>query len=156
MASVEGIAVDSDGFVYIANTSGSIPPSTILKIDPNPATSPSIVTTYSDSATLVFPYDILVKGDYIYVSDPAAPKIVRLDKNLQFVDSFSGPASDPFLGPERFVAILNKPITVVDQNTTHTKARLVSFDDMSGAGWTTYGSYGTGPGQFEFYNSYLY
>jgi hypothetical protein len=162
MSTVQGIAVDSDGFVYIANNRLSNPPSTILKIDPNPAASPSIVTSYSDTGTLVFPYDILVNGDYIYVSDPAAPKIVRLTKDLNFVDSFSGPGSDPFLGPERFVAILNKKITVIDQPhdsnsfSLTTNARLVSFGDMTGAGWTTYGSYGAAQDQFKFYNSYGY
>ena len=103
-----------------------------------------------------------MNGDYVYVSDPAASKIVRLSKDLKFVDSFSGPKSDPFLGPERFVAILNKRITVVDQphdiygNSTSANARLVSFGGVDGADWTTYGSYGTGQGQFEFYNSYNY
>jgi len=161
LSSVKGIAVDSDGFVYIANHYTG---PEILKINPNPAASPSVVASYSDSSTLVYPYDILVSGDNVYVSDVAAsaPKIVRLSKNLAFVDSFSGPGSDPFLGPERFVAVLNKKITVVDQphdqygNQLSTNARLVSFGDMTGAGWTPYGSFGTGQSQFEFYNGYMY
>ncbi|MGD0728412.1 MAG: hypothetical protein ABSB63_23160 [Spirochaetia bacterium] len=142
---VTGVAVDSDGFVYIANTT----PATILKIDPSTFTSPKIVASYS--GTLSYPWDILVNGDYIYVSDNGALKIVRLSKNLQFVDSFSGPASDPFLGPERFVAILNKPITLIDESSSGSPDRLVSFNDMSGAGWTTIGSTGTGTDNFKFY-----
>lgn len=158
---VRGIAVDSDGFVYIANNYNS--PAEVLKINPNPAATPSVVASYS--GVLAFAFDVLVNGDHIYVSDPAAPKIVRLSKDLKFEDSFSGSASDPFLGPERFVAILNKRITVMDEphdqygNSTNANARLVSFGGVDGADWTTYGSYGAtvqGPGYFEFYNSYMY
>jgi hypothetical protein len=152
--STKGIAVDSDGFVYIANNYST---PEILKINPNPITSPSVVASYSGA--LDYPYDVLVKGDYIYISDPKGLKIVRLSKgDLKLVDSFSGPDSDhPFLGPERFVAILNKPITVVDQNGYPVYGtRLVSFGDMTGAGWTEYGSYGTGQDQFKFYNGYQY
>ncbi len=159
VSTVKGIAVDSDGFVYI----GSNPflATEVLKINPNPAASPSVVASYSGA--LAFAYDVLVNGDFVYVSDPSmsAPKIVQLDKNLKFVNSFSGPVSDPFLGPERFVAVMNKRITVVDQPhdissfALTTKARLVSFD-MTGGLWSPYGSYGTGPGQFEFYNSFQY
>jgi hypothetical protein len=151
--SITGIAVDSDGFVYVANSSSSYPASTILKINPNPVSSPTLVA----SSSFVFsnPWDVLVNGDYIYVSDPAAstPQIVRLSKNLDSAVSFSGPASDSFLGPERFVAILNKPITVIDEPTSSGTNRLVSFDDMTGAGWTTYGTLsGSGTGQFMFFN----
>ncbi len=149
-----GIAVDSDGFVYVAATS---PTYAVLKIDPN---KPQVVA----SSTYSFgdPWDVLVKGDFIYVSDYTARQIVRLTKNLDFVDSFSGPASDPFLGPERFVAILNKPITLIDEQDIYQdlKDRIVSFGDMTGAGWTTYGSTAPasgsgGPGLFLFFRNNL-
>ena len=151
---VEGIAVDPDGFVYIADASSC----QILKINPNPDPStPTLERIYSGGA-LSYPYDVLVNGDYIYVSDPGAAQIVRFDKNLSFVDSFTGPASDPLVGPQRFVAILNKPITVVDQvsyydDTLLTEIyvdRIVSFGDMTGAGWTSYGSHGSDQDQFLF------
>ena len=151
---ITGVAVDSDGFVYLAGTyytASSI--AVILKVDPTLFPS-SIAVVASYSGTLVYPWDILVRGDYVYVSDSSGKQIVRLTRSLGFVDSFSGPASDPFLGPERFVAILNKPITVMDEGIS-TK-RVVSFNDMTGAGWTTYGSLGNstlGPGYFEFFNS---
>ncbi|MGD0724595.1 MAG: hypothetical protein ABSB63_03445 [Spirochaetia bacterium] len=147
---VQGIAVDSDGFVYIANNS----PGEVLKINPNPdPLYPTLMQSYS--STLSYPYDVLVNGNYIYVSDPGDIKIVRLTKDLTLVDSFSGPASDPLGGPERFVAILNKPITVIDEGGSGGD-RIVSFNDMTGAGWRTYGSTGSGEGQFEFYNSMAY
>jgi len=142
-----GLAVDSaDGSIYITST---YPGPQVMKIDPSTFTSPVVLATYKG---VLSPWDVLVKGDYVYVSDFAAKKIIRLTKNLQFVDSFPGPTSDPFLGPERFVAILNKPITVIDESTPG-QGRLVSFNDIAGAGWTTYGSNGTGTGQFQFYIS---
>ena len=153
MSYVTGIAVDSDGFVYVANSSSSYPAATILKINPNPASSPTLVA--SSSHTFSNPWDVLVNGDYIYVSDPAAstPQIVRLDKDLKFVDSITGHGADSFLGPERFVAILNKPITVIDEPSSGGVNRLISFNDMTGAGWATYGTgSGSGTGQFMFFN----
>jgi hypothetical protein len=150
----KGIAVDSDGFLYMATTS---PSAAVVKIDPK-ATA-SAVATYA--GTLTTPWDVLVKGDYVYVSDqgnsfstPNVPgRIIRMTKSLNFVDDFTGPAGptpDQFYGPERFVAILNKPITVVDQNNTN--GSVVSFNDMTGAGWTRYGSVGSGgAGLFFFF-----
>jgi len=124
----QGIAVDSDGFVYMAANTPAV-----LKIDPN---TPKVVASYSGN--FMDPWDVLVNGDFIYVSDYTAKQIVRLTKNLDFVDSISGHGSDSFLGPERFVAILNKPITVIDEANFAQGNRLVSFGDMTGAGWTTY------------------
>ena len=150
---VTGLAVDSDGFLYIAN---NYLPAAIQKVDVSTFASPKVLA--SNSGSITYPWDVLANGDYIYVSDFAAKKIVRLTRNLSFVDSFSGPSGDPFLGPERFVAILNKPITVIDETASGpgNRDRLVSFNDMTGAGWKTYGSTGNtsqGPGYFMFYIS---
>jgi hypothetical protein len=158
MYDVTGIDVDSDGFLYIANTSSSTPGSTILKINPNPASSPTLVTT--SSFAFNGPWDVMVKGDYVYVSDPNnttnTGQVVRLSKNLDSAVSFSGPASDPFLGPKRFVATLNAPITLIDESYSNGTDRLVSFKDITGAGWATpYGSTGNAdtPGYFRFYSN---
>ena len=158
--SVLGIAVDSDGFVYLTGTFTSISYTTvpeIVKIDPTTFSSPKIAASYTGS--LSSPWDVLVNGNYVYVSDFGAKQIVRFDKNLNRLDSISGYGTDSFLGPERFVAILNKPITVIDEavGSGPGRDRIVSFNDMTGAGWTTYGStatVGAGPppaGQFTFY-----
>ena len=156
--SVMGITVDSDGFIYMAGMYGAVAPITpvLLKIDPTTFTSPSVVAF--STGTLSSPWDVLVNGDYIYVSDFGAKKIVRFTKSLGLVDSYSGLPSDPFRGPERFVAILNKPITVIDEGGTGGPDRLIAFNDMTGAGWTKFGSTGSvsaGPAvdQFLFYTS---
>jgi hypothetical protein len=148
-----GLAVDSDGFVYLATYSS--PYYQVVKINPEPPSSPTIVAR--STAPLSTPYDILVHDGYVYVSDPGSspPSIVRLTKNLQFVDSFRGPANDPFLGPERFVATLNEPITVIDEAFGGNGDRLVSFNSMTGAGWVTCGETGSsGAGTFQFYSMY--
>jgi hypothetical protein len=157
---VSAVAVDSDGFVYVVSY-GS--PSNILqKIDPNGSKGAAVVTT--STASFTSPWDVLVKGNDVYVSDygdpfpqlgdPIPGRIVRLTKDLQPVDSFPGPANDPFLGPERFVAILNKPITLIDETSSGEGNRLVAFNDMTGEGWTTYRPINVGSGldEFAFYN----
>jgi hypothetical protein len=81
--------------------------------------------------------------------------IVRLTKSLEYVDSFAGPGGDPFHGPERFVAILNKKITLIDEFASSPDFdRLASFGDMNGAGWQTFGSTGTGVDQFMFFEQF--
>jgi hypothetical protein len=146
---ITGLAVDSSGFLYVAMNSGSTPASTVLKIDPKSPNAPVLVK--QSSATFSSPYDVLVHDGYVYVTDPAARQIVRLTMDLAQVDSLQGHGDDLLLGPERFVAILNKPITVVDEPQFAPGDRLVAFADMTGAGWTTFGSSGSGQDQFEFY-----
>ena len=119
-----------------------------MKIDVTDPKSPVEVARYKGSLSI--PWDVMVNGDFVYVSDKGALKILRLDRNLSLVDSFGGPQSDPFVGPEQFVAVLNKPITLIDENSS--TDRLVTFNDMTGAGWTEYGSTGSGVGFFQFYS----
>ncbi len=143
--SLYGIAVDSDGFVYVENYYST---PELVKIDVTDPKSPVEVARYKGSLSI--PWDVMVNGDFVYVSDKGALKILRLDRNLSLVDSFGGPQSDPFVGPEQFVAVLNKPITLIDENSS--TDRLVTFNDMTGAGWTKYGSTGSGVGFFQFYS----
>ena len=47
-----------------------------------------------------------------------------------------------FYGPTRFVAILNRKITLIDEDDSFaTYSKLVSINDMNGTGWETYGRY---------------
>jgi hypothetical protein len=150
-SAASAIAVDSDGFLYIANT---YPVGSVVKVNVSTFASPVVVTSFTGG--LLFPWDIMVKDNYVYVSDYSAKKILRFSTNLQPVDSFPGPTSDPLVGPKKFLAILNKPITLIDDAGPSTPRRLVSFNDMAGDGWTTYGSYTPstpGVGQFHFYES---
>jgi len=147
--SSDGLAVDSEGFLYLTGFSLASGIASIVKVNPG-----TLAIAASLSSGLSNPWDVMVKDNYVYVSDYGAKKIVRLTTSLQPVDSFPGPTSDPFVGPKRFLAILNKPITVIDDSGSSTR-RLASFNDMAGDGWTTYGSYASPPGvgQFQFYES---
>gem|GEM_PF-5659116 len=50
------------------------------------------------------------------------------------------------------MAVLNNPITVIDETPyTNQGNRLVSFNDMTGAGWMTYEPQINGVDQFVFF-----
>ncbi len=144
------IAVDDQGILYMAVQATT---TSIVKFNPTlPAGSRVVATSTYGFSFSSYPRGIMVKGAYVYVTDPTAGKLVRLDKNLQLVDTFSGSPTSPFTRPETFVATLNKMLTVIDEGTS--VDRLTAFNDMTGAGWTTLGSVtnGSGQNQFAFYS----
>ena len=143
------IAADDKGILYIIVYLLPLYTHQVIKYDPALPSGSRILATSAYNFTS--PWGVMVKGPNVYVSDSSAGKIIRFDKNLQFVDSFAGPSGDQFYGPEAFVATLNRKITVIDEKSNFND-RLVSFDDMSGAGWTKFGTYGTGTNTFDFYS----
>jgi len=156
---VKGIAVDSEGYVYLVSDSSGSPANTVLKINPDPPTGPTILASYSTN--LLDPWDVVVKSPYVYISNrngESGYKVMQFDQNLQFIRGF-GPQDDLsppaqagyFYVPERFVAILSKRLILVDENNSGYN-RLVSFNNLEGAGWVTYGTTGAGVGQFNFYD----
>jgi hypothetical protein len=147
------MAADDQGNLYMVLT---YPSNFIVKYNPSLPVGSRIIarSTYAGFTT---PWGVMVKGPYVYVSDNngngsglGKAQIVRFDTNLNFVDSFSGPSTDPFYGPETFVATLNRKFTMIDEKADFFD-RLVSFDDMAGTNWTTFGSNGAGVNQFDFY-----
>jgi hypothetical protein len=56
-----------------------------------------------------------------------------------------------FFGPRRFVAPVNKKLYIIDHDMFNRK--LAALEDSTGAGWETYGTAGTGVGQFKFYST---
>jgi hypothetical protein len=143
-----GLAVDSQGFLYVANTNEQ----NIFKYDPNGVTPNKVVGTYSGNIGSPYEgFDVMVKEPYVYVANTDAPNgyaIQKLDKNMGFIDAFGSVLPGEFLGPRRFLAILNKRIYLIDEEFSDD--RLVSFDSSSFGGWATYGSQGTGVGEFDF------
>jgi hypothetical protein len=152
-----GIAVD-DGVLYIADHSAYL----IYKYDTSKPVGSRIAKTYT---AVTYPYDVMVKGDDVYVSDigtggatPGA-KIIRLNRDLELVDEYTGPAGDPLWGPDRFLARLDRKIVVIDEAASYATGnldRIVSMDDMAGRGWETYGTEGSLEGQFAFLRNYAY
>ncbi len=144
------MAVDDQGMLYMV-----LPSTTPYVVKYNPTTQGVVATsTYSFAAPFSgSPLGIMVKGSYVYVGDVGSAKVVRLNNtNLSLVDSFPGPSTDPFYGPEAFLAIINRKFTVIDEKSGPYD-RIASFDDMTGTGWATYGSSSTSPstGIFNFY-----
>jgi len=155
-----GFSVDPDGYLYITNINGVYE---VYKYDPSIASPPRIIASYSTN--LSYPWDTLVFGDNIIVSNfngADGYRIIVLDKNLNLVNNFGNNPADPlnptegdFYGPGRFVAILNKRITLTNEaGGPPFYDQLVSFDDINGNDWTTYGSSGSGVGQFYFFSAH--
>ena len=153
------------GFIYILDRSAA----TLYKFDP--AGSGSTVgsySTYLQGFWNVDVMDVMYKDGKVYVanSEGTIPgyKILELDENLNLIDHFgtypadqNAPAQGELYYPSRFIAVLNKKITVIDESNdgpSPTKNRLVSFSDLLGSEWETYGATGSGDDQFYFFNDY--
>lgn len=131
------IEVDHQGNVYYMVLSS---PPAIYKYD---TTKNTLRTTYSDADFGFGPFDILIKNNHVYVLSGGGTDgkvIVKLTKNLNFVDSFGriGVNNTPgvFLGPTRFLATTKEGIYVTDD--TPDINRIVKFDDVDGSGWEYY------------------
>jgi hypothetical protein len=175
-----GLAVDENGDLYIAGNYKPVGlPSygnRAYKLHYNgevwnmaaafPPLSTMISAPFSNSNS---PMDVLVKGNLVYVTnqDPwnelneTYPdyRILVLDReSMTLLEHYGTNIDSPdssqnhYLGPERFVAILNKRITIIDEYPSFPNyGRLVSMDSINGDGWDVYGENGSGTGQFSFY-----
>ncbi len=145
-----GMAVHENGLLYMAWTDGRS--GQVVALNPD-AREGSRVVTYLMDAMLPTPFDILVKGGLVYVSDAAGPKgvIIELREKLKPLAAFgvlNGEALTKdrgvFYGPGRFIGITPSSIRVTDDGyydsgrTEIPVDRVVSFDDMRGANWTAF------------------
>lgn len=153
-----GIAVDEQGYLYIADRSNY----QIIKYDSQATEGSRVVTIYNTNLGYSLDgMDVVAKDGFVYLASYDSPTYViqQLDQNLNFIHGF-GSVKDPpqqtgeFWSPYRFVAILNKKLYVLDDGTDpityNPVSRVVSFGNASGEGWETYGKYGTGIGEFDF------
>ncbi len=154
-----GLSVDQSGMVYLANSSEN----KILKINPNLPAGSRVLSTFV-SPNIDDPWDVMVNSGYVYVTNWSGLngyKIVRLSTDLTGPQSFgdsnssSSPIQGEFWGPRRFIAVLNRKITLTDEYDSFTNYdSLLSFDNIQGDGWQAYGEYGSGTGQFKFFLEY--
>jgi len=140
---IRGMAIDGNNlFVAGANNLGQ---PRVFKYDIG-----SQLVTAIYSTNLNTPWDVLVKDDFLYAANLQGIDdsiIIQLDKNLIFsygygIASVSGVADtvqDHFYGAHRFVAIMNKKITIMDEDPTFgdNLDKLVSIDDITGLSWDT-------------------
>jgi len=165
-----GLDTDSEGYLYIGAEDSGVYGVYKINPAPPPARASLAASPFLDGALFTATgtpayIDVVVKDPYVYVTNQtggAGSRILQLTKGLELVEGFGDaapplptlPGTGDFYGPVRFVAILNKKITVIDEppfDLSNADDRLVAFDDMNGLGWVTYGTRGSGTGQFDFF-----
>lgn len=157
---IQGIAVDRDGYLYVAQSPG------VSKVDPDTGAvlAQFLIPGHTEGTDGVS--DVRIWNDTVLVLNrdtaSANAALYQLDLALETVIDSYGRTTTPadqkgeFIGPLRFLATLNRKITIAERSAAP-DARLVSIEGMSGTGWETYGTYGTGgsssiPGEFTFYS----
>jgi hypothetical protein len=156
-----GMAVADNGFLYVAGTN-PLGNAAVFRYDP---IAQNVTDTYTTSLNNV--WDAFARMPYVYVANhngAAGDRILQLDEFLSFVDGYGDPSPSAdnvvgnFYGPKRFVGILPKKLVILDERSTNEPPfpiwlgdRLVSIEDLNGTGWQTYGTTGSGVGQFNFY-----
>ncbi len=160
---ITGMDVDStSGLLYISgkNASGL---DRIFQYDP---VTQSVTRVYS-SANLNASQDVRVMSPYVYVANPGGVsnlQIIQLDTNLNFVagygngDTVTVPrtAAGQFYAARHFVGIRNDSLIIMDDSGAATFPmgdKLVSINNISGAGWTTFPTSGDGQSLFYLYYS---
>ena len=137
---LSGLAVN-DGYLYISDENNQV-----LKYD---ISKKSVINSFNSN--LNSPWDVMVKDNYVYVANMNGAdgwKIIRLESDLTNpigygLNSTSGweipdTSKEYFYNPRRFVAVLNKKITIIDDSETNGNLdKLVSIDDISGTNWST-------------------
>jgi hypothetical protein len=153
--SIEGLAVDIDGNVYVSGQISSI--GVFSWIGKYSSTGIELATyTGIVSETIT---DITILNNELYATKTGGvAKIERFDLELNLLDSYGSSGSEgvegEFVGPHNFVAVMNKKLTIIDG--TDYAAQLVSIDDINGTNWATYGSWdntGDGTGVFKFFSN---
>lgn len=149
---IRGMAV-SNGMLYLAAEDSGDGMPIVSKYDPS--NGGSVVKTINTD--LISPRDVMVKDGYVYIADydntgGSNHKIIRLSMDLDSPVELPNSGTHPMLGPQRFIAVLNKEIYFIDDADNYTNYdKFVAMDDILGNGWTSYGSEGSGTGQFAFY-----
>ena len=158
VSNILGLAVDDSGMLYIACNIAGIG-NVIAYYNP---VSQSISGTYVISTGT--PWDVLYKPPYVYAANFQGGNnnlILRLDTALTSATGYgtqvtvSDTAEGAIYGPRRFVAILNRKITIVDDYQSGWLDKLISIDDITGTiNWATFGD-NTSSANTEF-NFYTY
>ena len=163
IGTIQGMDVDENGILYIAGKDGG-GADRVFRYDP---VAQNVTGQYV--ATSLNPWDVVVKTPYLYVANENAigvsgMSILQLDMNLQFIQGYGDDVDDvtdtspgKFYGAHRFVAIRNKKLTIIDDDSDppsfSPEDKLVSIDDINGNGWTTLPTSGNGQTLFTFYSA---
>ncbi len=152
--SIVGIAVDSDGILYIADANNN----QVAKF--NPDTASIIGTPYTANINLnAIPNNcggggrdgaVMVKGKYLFIANPSGPddyKLIKLETaNMSLTGNYgtgvttTNTSPGMFYGPCYFVAMLNDLIYIIDEgyDGSNQLDKLVSINNITGNGWNVY------------------
>jgi hypothetical protein len=142
------IAKDTNGRIYVADTQNH----RIVQLTSGGALLTVFGTQGSGAGQFDGPHGVALDiFGRIYIADTGNDRVVRIDdiSGAGWATMGSnGSGSLEFLSPSGIDILhgeLGLSILVADQGNN----RIVSFQDMSGTGWATYGSEGGGVGQFS-------
>ena len=159
--SIQGMTMDENGIIYISGTTPATDP-TVFRYDP---VLQSVTASYTmPNAITNNPWDVIAKDDFVYITNPDGAdgwKIIQLTPNLTTpvgygidkTEAMYSPDTAPghFYHPRRFVAVLNKKLTIIDDRYGEELDKLVSIDDILGTNWETLPATGDGQSMFFFY-----
>jgi hypothetical protein len=136
-SSVTGIDTDSAGYLYISGSGNNV--QGVFKV----STSGTVVASYSMELE---PQDVICKNSYIYITDTSNFQIIQLNSaNLtnpvMYGQSFQTDSPGNFYRPYHFISSINGNFRVTDTNNGYARSvvsRIVSFNDISGNGWSTF------------------
>jgi hypothetical protein len=161
-----GLAVDENGNVYFPGFTDSGENPAVFKYDPSRQEGSRVLAVYTGSELSFFPpKDIILKRKHIYLTNPGdgpeGSAIVKLTKELEFIDSFgtsyrfkSGTPSGAgdFFNPARFLAPNKEDFYIMDDgNGTNGENRIIRFSDINGDGWTVFNPQVGGSDDFSFF-----
>lgn len=153
-----GLAVDDEGNFYVA---GSITTTAVFPWIVKYSNTLQQLDSYTGGTTGSI-NDVTVFNGELYASIGGSGAQIEMfaadDLAGGALSSFGIPGAPATKGelidPHNFVAVMNKKIYLVDG--TDYSAQMVSFDDITGTNWETYGSWdntGDGIGVFKFFSS---
>jgi hypothetical protein len=153
---VTGMDLDDAGFLYVVVDDGNTPAaaSQVVKVDV--ATEAAVASrAYAGKIAM----DVLARDGVLYVAvrdsvaGGTAHSIEQLASDLTPLAVLTNAdVGGAMIGPIRFVSEPNSTITLMEENVQLGTDQLIGFADISGAGFTTYGSTGNGGvGRFEFF-----
>jgi sugar lactone lactonase YvrE len=135
-----GIAADSQGNFYIADTGNS----RVQKFDGDGQFVATFGTRGAAVGEMQAPSGIAIdEAGNIYITDSANHKLLKMGPDGHYLNEWTGTGL-AFYGPRDIALGPNKQLYILDQG----RNRIVKFDTVSET-WTSWGSAGSAEGQFN-------
>lgn len=139
---ISGLATDNSGTLYIAYSPDSDGTQmSVAEFVPDSAGGAGTIVdthTVTTNGQGYYDWDVLWKDGELVVAYNWARTIVNLTTGEELGNLPDGePQTGEFVGPARFVGHGNPFFAVVDDDRNGLYDQVVSFDDLTGAGWRT-------------------